>query len=69
MKPIRKDTILRNGDILVSPTKDEHWILKSFEGHTFTLTSQNSGKTIQINKNELLMGPWQLTIGNGRGYW
>lgn len=69
MKNIKKDTILRNGDILVNPANDEQWILKSFEGQTFTLTSEKSGRTILVKKNDLLLEPWQLLIGNGRGYW
>ncbi|HEX8547783.1 MAG TPA: hypothetical protein VF691_12530 [Cytophagaceae bacterium] len=69
MKFIKKDTILRNGDILISPTKKERWILKSFEGQTFTLSNPQSGKVLQVKKNDLLVEPWQLEIGNGRGYW
>ena len=66
---IKKDSIIRSGDILINPKNNEKWLVKTFEGHTFSLEHQQSGKLVQVKKNDLLAEPWQLIVGNGRGYW
>ena len=66
---IRKDTILRPGDILTSSNGNEKWQVKSMTGFKVNVVNPTTKSEKIILKNDLIFQHWTLEIGNGRGYW
>lgn len=66
---IKKDTILRAGDLLRSPDGKEKWEVKNVIGLNINVIQPMTKNEKVFHKNDLLIGLWTLEIGNKRGYW
>lgn len=66
---IRRDTIIRPGDILVPANGTEKWQVKSMNGMKINVVQPSSKFEKLLLKNDLITQHWTLEIGNGRGYW
>jgi hypothetical protein len=66
---IKKDTILRPGDLLTPPNGNEKWQVKTMNGMKVNIVNPATKSERLILKNDLIFQHWTLEIGNGRGYW
>jgi hypothetical protein len=69
MLPIKKDTILKAGDIISEPNGAEKWQITGIESGKFIVKNVNSGKEGYVIKNDLVSTKWLFEVKDGRKYW
>lgn len=66
---IKRDTIIKKGDILSDPENKQQWEVTDMDGYNFRAKNTKTGEEGVLNKFDLLVNDWKLTIKDGRGYW
>ena len=68
MLNIRRDTIIKQGDILVSPDEKSKLKVKEMVGFKIYVFDPATNQEKVVLKNNLLINNWKIIINN-RGYW
>ena len=68
MVNIRRDTIIKKGDVLLSEKSEERWEVKDMIGAKIYVRNSNSKSEKIMFKNDLIINHWNLIV-NDRGYW
>ena len=68
MLNIRRDTIIKKGDILVSADEKSKLKVKEMVGFKIHVFDPVSNQEKIVLKNDLLINNWKIIV-NDRGYW
>lgn len=69
MKVIKKDTIIKVGDILRNPENTEQWEVEKIDGFKFLVKNPKTKAQGTLLKNELLANHWTVQIMDDRNYY
>lgn len=69
MIKIKRDTIIKKGDILTDPENTEQWEVTDIDGFNFRAKNTKTSREGVLNKLDLVVSGWQMEIKDGRGYW
>jgi hypothetical protein len=64
MVNIRRDTIIKKGDVLLSEKSEERWEVKDMIGAKIYVRNSNSKSEKIMFKNDLIINHWNLILND-----